>query len=76
MEARGFVRRETMGHDRRKIRVRLTESGRDLQHSLGVHPAELNRLAMQGFSDGEIGFIRLALKKMQDNLLQLGDSKS
>jgi MarR family transcriptional regulator, organic hydroperoxide resistance regulator len=68
MERRGFVERRRSAEDRRKIHVYLTAEGRALRGKLLPHAAEVNNVALQGLSEGEIGFLRLVLSRMKENL--------
>jgi DNA-binding MarR family transcriptional regulator len=68
MERRGYVERRRSLDDRRKIHVHLTESGRALKIDLMPFAIDVNRLALDGLSDGEIGFLRLILERIRANL--------
>ncbi|HXP29559.1 MAG TPA: MarR family transcriptional regulator [Stellaceae bacterium] len=68
MERRGFIARRRSARDRRKIHVFLTQEGRALRRRLLPYAAELNDAAVQGLSAGEIGFLRLVLARMKQNL--------
>lgn len=66
MERRGFIRRERSAADRRKVHVFLTDSGRGLKRLL-PYAAEVNAIALEGLSEGEIGFLRFVLARMKEN---------
>jgi MarR family transcriptional regulator, organic hydroperoxide resistance regulator len=68
MENRGLVERRRSGEDRRKIHVFLTPEGRALKARLLPYAEEVNEIALDGLSDGEIGFLRLVLRRMQENI--------
>jgi DNA-binding MarR family transcriptional regulator len=68
MEARGLVARRPSQADRRKVHFFLTEEAIALKGQLMTVPQEIDRLALNGLSPGEIGFLRLALRHVQKNL--------
>jgi DNA-binding MarR family transcriptional regulator len=68
MESRGFIERRRSATDRRKIHVFLAPRARALKPKLLPYAAKVNEAALQGLSDGEIGFLRLVLRRIQDNL--------
>ncbi|WP_189044443.1 MarR family winged helix-turn-helix transcriptional regulator [Aliidongia dinghuensis] len=68
MEQRGYIERRRSADDRRKIHVHLTETGRNLKNRLLPFAIEANRAALDGLSDGEIGFLRLVLDRIRGNL--------
>ena len=68
MERRGYIERRRSADDRRKLHVHLTRSGLALKHQLVPFALEANRAALEGLSDGEIGFLRLVLDRIRTNL--------
>ena len=68
MEKRGLISRRASEEDRRKVHFHLTEMGRSVETELLAYAEGVNRIAMEGFTEGEIGFLRLALLRVQDNL--------
>ena len=68
MEKRGLLSRRASEEDRRKVHFHLTELGRSVETELLAYAEGVNRIAMEGFTEGEIGFLRLALMRMQENL--------
>ncbi len=76
METRGLIARKASLKDRRKIHFFLTEAGRELEHRLLFYAAEVNAAALEGLSAGEIGFLRLALQRIQDNLVRREKARS
>ncbi len=68
MERRGYIERRRSLDDRRKIHVHLTESGMALKNQLLPFAREVNQVALEGLSDGEIGFLRLVLDRIRANL--------
>jgi DNA-binding MarR family transcriptional regulator len=68
MEKRGLISRRGSEADRRKVHFHLTEEGRALEGELIAYAEAVNQVALDGFSPGEIGFLRLALMRIQDNL--------
>lgn len=70
MELRGLVTRRLGRTDRRRVHFHLTEAGWKL-HELLIHiPREVERIALAGLSAGEVGFFRLALIRIEENLLK------
>ncbi len=70
IEARGWIIRRHSEDDRRKLHYHVTEAGRDLEQRLLYCAGEVNRAALEGLTDGEIGFLRLALVRIQENLIR------
>ena len=68
MEKRGLISRRASEADRRKVHFELTPEGRALEAKLVGTAAGVNDLALDGFTPGEVGFLRLALMRIQDNL--------
>jgi len=68
MERRGYIERRRSVDDRRKMHVHLTQSGRALKNQLMPFAIDVNRVALEGLSDGEIGFLRLVLDRIRGNL--------
>jgi DNA-binding MarR family transcriptional regulator len=68
MERRGYIERRRSVDDRRKIHVHLTESGAVLKGRLLHVAREVNQIALDGLSAGEIGFLRLVLDRVRGNL--------
>lgn len=68
IEARGWIIRKPSAEDRRKLHFHVTESGRALEQRLLFYAEEVNTAATAGLTDGEIGFLRLALLRIQHNL--------
>jgi DNA-binding MarR family transcriptional regulator len=68
MERRGYIERRRSVDDRRKIHVHLTASGLALKNQLLPFAVDVNRMALEGLSDGEIGFLRLVLERIRGNL--------
>lgn len=65
MERRGFIERRRSTDDRRKIHVSLTPEGRALVRGLLPFAEAVNAKALEGLSEGEIGFLRLVLSRMK-----------
>jgi DNA-binding MarR family transcriptional regulator len=68
MERRGYVERRRSAEDRRKIHVHLTAAGLGLKQRLLPFAVEVNQAALEGLSDGEVGFLRLVLGRIRSNL--------
>jgi DNA-binding MarR family transcriptional regulator len=68
MERLDLVRRERDPHDKRRRRVFLTDHGRSLKaDALGLL-GELDRQALDGFSESEVGQLHLLLDGVLENL--------
>ncbi len=70
METRGLISRRASREDRRKIHFELTQEGRALETRLISYAAEVNAAALEGLTEGEVGFLRLALLRIQENLIR------
>jgi DNA-binding MarR family transcriptional regulator len=68
MEKRGLLERRRSVEDRRKIHVFLTAEGKVLKEKLISYAPVFNAVALEGLTPGEIGFLRLVLARMQQNL--------
>ena len=69
MEKRGLLERRRSDEDRRKIHVYLTAEGWTLRDRLLPFAPFVNAVALEGLTPGEVGFLRLVLTRMQQNLL-------
>jgi DNA-binding MarR family transcriptional regulator len=70
MEKRGLLQRRRSDEDRRKIHIYLTEEGRALKETLLPFAPFINSVALEGLTPGEVGFLRLVLTRMQQNLIR------
>ena len=70
LERRGFVRRITDSHDRRKIRVLLTPKGRQLYDLVMPDIDVTNRAMLAGFSPAEQRILKGMLQRMRRNLAE------
>jgi len=68
MERRGYIERRRSVDDRRKMHVHLTSAGLALKNQLMPFAIDVNRVALQGLSEGEVGFLRLVLARIRSNL--------
>jgi DNA-binding MarR family transcriptional regulator len=68
MEAAGLLRREPHPSDRRLVRLVLTERGRRLRDAVEQEMAQLNELALTGFSPAEREAVLGALERIRHNL--------
>jgi DNA-binding MarR family transcriptional regulator len=66
MEQRGFITRHIDPNDKRKIRVFLTDEGRRFNFLL-EYAAEIQSVALEGLTEGEVGFLRLVLGRMKES---------
>jgi MarR family transcriptional regulator, organic hydroperoxide resistance regulator len=64
----GLVRRERDTHDRRKMRVYLTERGRRLEAELISFATAINKIASKGIKGKELDTCLQVLKRMSENL--------
>ncbi len=70
MEERGLVERRRSASDKRKILVYLTAEGQRLRPTLLPYAQGVNAVALEGMSEGEIGFLRIALARMKQNFTE------
>lgn len=68
MERRGLVTRHPSKSDRRMIHFFLTERGSALEARLVKYPLEVELVALAGLAPAEVGFLRLALIRIDQNL--------
>ena len=68
MESQGHITRSYDVKDRRKIRIRLTDSARRLEDKYNQVSDEMSRLFYQGFTDDEILKLDAGLEKILKNL--------
>jgi DNA-binding MarR family transcriptional regulator len=68
MERDGLISRTRPPNNRRRNQLRLTERGRGLLSTLLPEAMQVVRMAAQGMSETEIGFLRSLLSKVQSNL--------
>ena len=68
LERRGLIRRSRNPGDRRKINIYLTSSGKDLKPRLAKYAAEINEIAVRGFSKPEVATVRDLLSRMMEAL--------
>ena len=69
MEERGLIERRRSIVDKRKVEVFLTAEGLRLRSMLLPYALKVNTVALSGLSDGEIGFLRVALDRMKRNFI-------
>ena len=69
MEERGLVERRRSQVDKRKVEVFLTAEGLRLRPLLLPNAERVNTVALGGLSEGEIGFLRVALTRMKQNFV-------
>ena len=68
MEQAGLIVRRRSPDDRRKLHVYLTKEGRALRYELEPFAYAVNQHGLRGLSEGEIGFLRLVLARIRQNL--------
>ena len=68
MEAAGLTERCPDKHDRRVIRIRLTEKARALKHRYDAVSSRMNEIYFKGFSDAEIDAFEGYLARIINNL--------
>ena len=68
MERDGLISRTRTPDNRRRNQLRLTDRGRSLMDMLLPEAMQVVRVAAQGMSETEIGFLRSLLSKVQSNL--------
>lgn len=71
LAAKGLIRRESVEHDRRQIRVRLTEKGDTVfRKTFAAHIAFLKPFFEQALSAQEVGEARRLLLRLRDSFRQ------
>jgi len=70
LERRGFVRRVSDSHDRRKVRVLLTAKGRQLYDLVMPDIDITNRAMLAGFDAAEQRLLKSMLQRMRRNLAE------
>ena len=68
MEAAGLLRREPHPGDRRLVRLRLTDRGRELEKVIGPEMRALTEHTLAGFSIEERAELIRALRRIHGNL--------
>lgn len=68
LEKRGLVKRRRNLEDRRKTNIYLTPAGYALRDELSHHAAEVNEVALRGFTPEEIAKAKDLLERMNDAL--------
>lgn len=70
MAANGLVTRERDKTDKRKVRVKLTDYGRQLEHELIDIAIDVNHVATAGISRADIATCLSVLDRMSQNLVE------
>lgn len=68
LESSDLVTRVPCEQDRRRVHIHLTAKGRRLQRTLMPAVAEVNAIATEGISDGDLAITRRVLLRVRDNL--------
>lgn len=68
LEQKGFIRRTCGEHDRRSLRVYLTDEGKELGNHVIPVAEEFNEIACKGISNEELIQLRTILTKMCSNV--------
>lgn len=68
MERDGLVTRQRDRHDRRKMRIRLTERARTLEHELMGIARDVNSLMLSDLGAAEETLLKLLLRKVRATL--------
>lgn len=64
----GLVSRARSAVDKRKMHVKLTDKGRSLEAALMPYAEEINEVAQQGITPGELAICADVLRRMSQNL--------
>ncbi|RFU67524.1 MarR family transcriptional regulator [Peribacillus saganii] len=67
LERKGFIKRTVSQHDRRSLKVNLTEKGRALGNKIIPITEEFNHLVTHGITEEELKELSRILKKMREN---------
>lgn len=68
LEQKGLIRRVCCQHDRRSLKVFLTEKGENLKEIIIPIAKEINKQIYKGISEEELQTVRAVLSKMRENL--------
>ncbi|WP_134699420.1 MarR family winged helix-turn-helix transcriptional regulator [Ammoniphilus sp. YIM 78166] len=68
LEEKGFIQRMASEHDRRSLRVYLTETGKELRASIMPIAEEFNDLVCKGISEEDLLVFKRVLSKICDNV--------
>ncbi|OZI12230.1 MarR family transcriptional regulator [Bacillaceae bacterium SAS-127] len=68
LEQKGLIRRVCCQHDRRSLKVFLTEKGDNLKEIIIPIAKEINKQIYKGISEEELQTVRSVLSKMRENL--------
>lgn len=75
MEAEGLVERKCDEHDRRAVRVTLTEAGRALDRKNIETIHRIDEVALRDLDENEIAILMKLLPKIRNNLLDSNETK-
>ena len=73
MEAKGLVERTSDEHDRRAVRVTLTEAGRALDRKNIETIKRIDAVALRDLDENEVAALMVLLPKIRDNLLTFAE---
>ncbi|PAQ13934.1 MarR family transcriptional regulator [Bacillaceae bacterium SAOS 7] len=68
LEQKGLIRRVCCQHDRRSLKVFLTQKGDNLKEIIIPIAKEINKQIYKGISEEELQTVRSVLSKMRENL--------
>lgn len=68
LEQKGFIRRVTGEHDRRSLKVFLTNEGKNLGNQVIPISEDFNRLVSKGITNEELSELRRILTKLCSNV--------
>ena len=68
LEDRGILTRVTAPHDRRALRIRLTEAGTAIWHDVNHCGQRVRERATRGMSDADRDALTRLLSQVRDNL--------
>lgn len=71
LEERGFVRKERDPDDRRRVRVHLTDRGKEFVHDMAPLAARTRDGLYEGLDDDELRTLRRVLRRIERNALGL-----
>lgn len=73
MEASGIVMRIYDPSDRRTVKIKFTETARNLKSQYDIVSTQMSEIFYKGFDDKEITAFEISLTKILDNLTQKGE---
>lgn len=75
LESRGYVRKERDGEDMRRVRIFLTETGKQFVQDIAPIAASTRDTLYEGLTDEELRVLRRVLRRIERNALGVMDTE-